>query len=75
MWKLKAEYLLNRRMLENLRYKIFTTEYYAANKKNKISLQSFYYVLLNEKRDVNSIFHFWKPMGVLKGAEHTCRVD
>ena len=38
MWKLKAEYLLNRRMLENLRYKIFTTEYYAANKKNKISL-------------------------------------
>ena len=72
MEKLKAEYL-KRRMLETLRY-IFTTGYYAANKK-KVSLQSFYYVLLNEKRDMKSIFHFWKPMGVLKGAEQLCRVD
>ena len=43
-------------MVENLRY-IFITEYYAANKKNK-SIEFFYYVLLNEKREVHRIFHF-----------------
>lgn len=48
---------VNRRMVENLRYILFT-EHHASNKRNKISLRCFYYVLLNEKREVHRMFYF-----------------
>ena len=48
---------VNRRMVENLRYILFT-EHHASNKRNKISLWCFYYVLLNEKREVHRMFYF-----------------